>query len=167
MINWWIFRDWTFFRLYTMTSRFLGGILIETLMEAHLGSFDFDNIWHTFYITIFCCFTPRPLFNDNVIIPYFSDPDFRSVTFEKMYLGSTWIWRSARSELGFLLKKIVESFGIIDFGISNSALIENSPGGGALFAIQGIIVSLWPSMTYQFPFCTKRCNSQLDLFNLL
>jgi len=26
----------------------------------------------------------KPLFNDNVIIPYFSDPDFRSVTFEKM-----------------------------------------------------------------------------------
>lgn len=26
----------------------------------------------------------KPLFNDNVIIPYFSDPDFRSVTFDKM-----------------------------------------------------------------------------------
>jgi len=26
----------------------------------------------------------KPLFNDNVIIPYFSDPDFRNVTFEKM-----------------------------------------------------------------------------------
>lgn len=29
----------------------------------------------------------RPLFNDNVIIPYFSDEDFRNVTFDKMPLG--------------------------------------------------------------------------------
>ena len=58
------------------------------IMNAWLFMF-FSTLWlaPADPATFFHDLQPRPLFNDNVIIPYFSDPDFRSVTFEKMFLG--------------------------------------------------------------------------------
>ena len=92
-MDWWWWRWWLLYIIIVFVF-FLR--LCHFLKHTKLGLI---NIWTGFHrfsqtgtepvdpATFFHDLQPRPLFNDNVIIPYFSDPDFRNVTFEKMPLG--------------------------------------------------------------------------------